>query len=191
MYFDRDIKEIADISCDMLKNLAISCTEINWSQDSFGRNEVSLVEGRLCMIPCLIARPEQLVKTDERLSLWKAVNPIVDFVKSMHPDYKLIRGEIVNLRPGKKLTPHIDIHWFHKVSKRIHVPIITNTDSFLTFEDRSYQLTVGKIYEINNRIVHSGFNKGTSDRVHVILDMMPTGTFNDALDRKQDFMEKV
>lgn len=191
MYIDQDVKEIAEIPCDMLRNLEISSKEIDWEHESFGRKEVSLIEGRLCMIPCLIARPEQLIKTDERVRLWKAVNSIVDFVKSIHPNYKLVRGEIVNLRPGKKLTPHVDIHWFHKESKRIHIPIITNRKSFLTFEDRLYHLTVGKIYEINNRIMHSGFNEGTSDRVHVILDIMLNETFDNALERKQDFMEKV
>lgn len=191
MHIDRDIKEIAEISFDILKNLEDSCKRINWDQESFGRKEISLVEGRLCMIPCLIARPDQLVKTQDRVQLWEGVSPIVDYVYNLYTDHKMVRGEIVNLKPGKSLSPHIDIHWFHKESKRVHVPIITNDASFLTFEDRNYHLDVGKIYEINNRIMHSGFNNGTSDRVHVIIDMMPITTFNSAVSKKQDFMEKV
>lgn len=191
MHIDRDIKEIAEISCEILKNLENSCKEINWDQESFGRKEISLVEGRLCMIPCLIARPDQLTKSKDRVQLWEGASPIVNYVCNLYPDHKMVRGEIVNLKQGKSLSSHIDIHWFHKESKRIHVPVITNEGSFLTFEDRKYHLSVGKVYEINNRIMHAGFNNGSSDRVHVIIDMMPIDTFNSAVSRKQDFMEKV
>ena len=191
MHLDRDIKEIAEIPCDILKELEISCSNVNWMQEEFGRKEISLVEGRLCIIPCLIARPEQLTNSTDRLLLWEKVTPIVKFIDNLYPNYKMVRGEIVNLTPGKSLSPHIDIHWFHRESRRIHIPVVTNRDSFLTFENRKYHLEVGKVYEINNRIIHSGFNNGSTDRIHVILDMMPGDTFNNAVSKKQNFMEKV
>lgn len=191
MHLDRDIKEIAEIPCDILKELEISCSNVNWMQEEFGRKEISLVEGRLCIIPCLIARPEQLTNSTDRLLLWEKVTPIVKFIDNLYPNYKMVRGEIVNLTPGKSLSPHIDIHWFHRESRRIHIPVVTNRDSFLTFENRKYHLEVGKVYEINNRIIHSGFNNGSTDRIHVILDMMPVDTFNNAVSKKQNFMEKV
>ena len=191
MRIAEDIKEIAVIPTDLVNNFASICSGVEWNLDDFGRKEISLVEGRLCMIPCLISRPEQLVETPGRKVLQNGVDSIVKFVQQLFPQFKLVRGEIVNLLPGRSLTPHIDIHWFHKESKRIHVPILTNSDSFLTFEDRPYQLRIGKVYEINNRIVHSGFNYGTTDRVHVIIDMMSADTFSHAVTNKQDFMEKI
>ena len=49
----------------------------------------------------------------------------------------------------------------------------------------------GSIYEINNRIIHSAFNNGMTNRVHVILDIMDLNRYNDALLTKQNFMEKI
>jgi hypothetical protein len=191
MHLAEDIKEIANTPDNLLDNFISTCLEVDWQLDDFTRKEVSLVEGRLCMIPCVIARAEQLINTPARKMLWSEVGPIVTFVQTLFPNFKMVRGEIVNLTPGKSLTPHIDIHWFHKESKRIHVPVITNTESFLTFEGRQYQLLSGKVYEINNRIMHSGFNYGTTDRVHVIIDLMPEDIFSQAIKSKQDFMEKL
>lgn len=191
MLIANDIKEISDIPKNLLDNFISTCLEVDWQLDDFTRKEVSLIEGRLCMIPCIISRAEQLVKTQSRILLWNGVRSIVEFVQTLFPDFKMVRGEIVNLTSGKSLTPHIDVHWFHKESKRIHIPIISNAESFLTFEGRQYQLISGKVYEINNRIMHSGFNHGTTDRIHVVIDLMPKDTFNQAVARKQDFMEKL
>jgi hypothetical protein len=191
MHITEDIKEIVNIPGNLLDNFVSTCLEVNWQLDDFTRKEVSLVEGRMCIIPCIIARAEQLVNTPARKRLWLGVNPIVTFVQNLFPNFKMVRGEIVNLTPGKSLTPHVDIHWFHKESKRIHIPVVSNTESCLTFEGRPYQLKPGKVYEINNRIMHSGFNHGTTDRVHVIIDLMPEDIFSQAINSKQDFMEKL
>jgi hypothetical protein len=191
MFFDDDLKEITKIPNDILRNLTNEVTSINWDISDFDRKEVTLLEGRLCLLPFLISKPEQLINTDSREKIWFAVSPIIDFIKDTIPDGKIIRGEVVNLSPRRSLTPHIDVYWFHRESRRIHIPIITNDQCFLTFEDRHYHLAVGSIYEINNRIVHSAFNNGLTDRVHVILDIMNLNLYNDALLTKQNFMEKV
>ena len=39
--------------------------------------------------------------------------------------------------------------------------------------------------------MHSGFNFGNTDRIHLILDMMPIDVFNNAIESKQNFMEVV
>lgn len=191
MLIDQDIKEIASLPKNFLDRFVEICSEVNWQLDEFSRKEISLVEGRLCMIPCLLSRAEQLDKTPAREILWSGVKPIVEFVQNLFPNFKMVRGEIVNLTPGRSLTPHIDVHWFHSVSKRIHVPVVSNSESFLTFENRPYHLQPGKVYEINNRITHSGFNSGSTDRVHVIIDLMSRDVFSEAIERKQDFMEKL
>jgi len=191
MFFDDDLKEITNIPSSVLKNLTNEIKFIDWSLPDFDRQEVTLVEGRLCLLPFLISKPEQLINTSSRKQIWNAVLPIIEFIKHTIPDGKIIRGEVVNLIPNRSLTPHIDVYWFHRESRRIHIPITTNDQCFLTFEDRQYHLAVGSMYEMNNRIVHSAVNKGLTNRVHVILDIMNLNLYDDALLTKQNFMEKV
>lgn len=191
MFFDADLKEITNIPSSVLKNLTNEVKFIDWNLPDFDRKEVTLVEGRLCLLPFLISKLDQLTDTDSRKKIWSAASPIIEFIKDTMPDEKIIRGEVVNLIPNRSLTPHIDIYWFHQESRRIHIPIITNDQCFLTFEDRPYHLAVGSIYEMNNRILHSAVNNGLTNRVHVILDVMNLDVYNHALLTKQNFMEMV
>ena len=191
MIMNEDIKKL-DINISMfLKDIISSMTSVNWLQDEFNRNEVTLKDGRLCLLPYLISRPEQLVPSNNRNNLLKSIHPLIEFILDKINGHKIIRGELVNLLPGVSLVPHIDVYWFHKASRRIHIPITTNSNSMLTFDDRPYHLESGKVYEINNRIMHSGFNFGNTDRIHLILDMMPIDVFKNALHTKQNFMEVV
>ena len=191
MFFDDDLKEISNIPSNVLENLTNQIKFIDWNLSDFDRQEVTLVEGRLCLLPFLISKADQLTTTSSRKKIWDATLPIIEFIKDILPEGKIIRGEVVNLIPDRSLTPHLDVYWFHRESRRIHIPITTNDQCFLTFEDRQYHLPVGSIYEINNRIIHSAFNNGMTNRVHVILDIMDLNRYNDALLTKQNFMEKI
>ncbi len=191
MFFDKDLKEITKVPSDILEHFANEVQFVDWNLSDFDRQEITLVEGRLCLLPFLISKPDQLTHTPSRKKIWDAALPIIEFVKDIIPNGKIIRGEIVNLVPDRSLTPHIDVYWFHRESRRIHIPITTNDQCFLTFEDRQHHLSVGSMYEINNRIIHSAFNNGLTNRVHVILDIMDSNLYNDALLTKQNFMEKV
>lgn len=191
MIMNEDIKKLDINTSVFLKDIILSVTSVDWLQDEFSRNEITLKDGRLCLLPYLISKPEQLVPSNNRNNLLKSIYPLVEFILDKIRDHKIIRGELVNLLPGKSLVPHIDIYWFHKESRRIHIPIITNSNSMLTFNDRPYHLKSGEVYEINNRIIHSGFNHGNTDRIHLILDMMPINVFNNAVESKQNFMDVV
>jgi hypothetical protein len=191
MLINQDIIQLDIDTSGIISELYSLVTSVDWHSNEFDRTEVTLKDGRLCLLPYLISKPTQLVPSLTRDIIIPALNPLIQLLLNSIPNYKIVRGELVNLLPGVSLTEHIDIYWFHKFSRRIHVPLITNLSSELTFEGRPYHLESGKVYEINNRIVHSGYNKGTTDRIHLILDMMPSDVFLNALQTKQNFMEIV
>jgi hypothetical protein len=172
MLLDQDTKTISDIDLALIDRVREKCSQVDWMHSKFHRFEETLTEGRLCTLPYVIRTKDQKIYTPEQEDLINLAMPIVDEVKKHFPDLTPIRGEIVNLLPGKQLGLHVDIYWFHKHSKRIHVPIQTNDDCFQIFEDREEHLSVGKIYEINNRIMHSARNSGTEPRIHIIIDLM-------------------
>lgn len=191
MLFDQDVKQIATIPIDIIESSIKNFSTVDWKSSEFNRNEVTLKDGRLCLLPYLISKPEQLTPSPNKILLIDSISNCINFVSEIFKDYKIVRGELVNLKPGVSLVEHIDIYWFHKESRRIHIPLMTNRFCELTFEGRPYHLEVGKIYEINNRVMHSGYNNGETDRIHIILDFMPIDVFNDAVVQKQNFMEIV
>jgi hypothetical protein len=164
---------------------------VNWSDLKFNRQEISLVEGRLCTLPYPIRNKTQQVYSNEQEQLIQSVTPIIDEVSKYFPNLVKMHGEIVNLCPGKQLSLHKDIYWFHKHSRRIHIPLCTNDSCRQIFEDREYHLEVGKVYEINNRIMHSARNNGTEDRIHIILDLMPQDRYEEAKQNKEIVMQVV
>ena len=56
MIMNEDIKKL-DINISMfLKDIISSMTSVDWLQDEFNRNEVTLKDVRLCLLPYLISR---------------------------------------------------------------------------------------------------------------------------------------
>jgi Aspartyl/Asparaginyl beta-hydroxylase len=183
MFIDGDIKIIGDVDHLLIQAVLKTIDDINWYDKKFNRYEPSLLEGRLCTLPYPIRNQNQQTYTDDQKKLIEAVMPIVNQVSNFFSELVTVRGEIVNLLPGKELTLHKDIYWFHKYSRRIHIPLCTNSECRQIFEDREYHLKVGKFYEINNRILHSAYNRGSVDRIHIILDLMSKEKSKEALDQ--------
>jgi len=172
MLIDQDVKIIGEVNSVLIQSTLELINTVNWTSSKFDRKEESLIEGRLCTLPYPIRNKEQQTYSADQEKLINAVFPIVDTISTYFPGLVKVRGEIVNLAPNKGLKLHKDIYWFHKHSRRIHIPLCTNNDCYQIFEDRKYHLSVGTIYEINNRILHSAYNHGNTDRIHIILDLM-------------------
>lgn len=172
MLINQDVKIIGKVDPVLIQNIQELINTVNWFDSKFDRYEESLIEGRLCTLPYPIRNEEQQTYSADQEKLINAVFPIINQVSNYFPELVKVRGEIVNLFPGKKLGLHKDTYWFHKHSHRIHIPLCTNANCYQIFEDRESHLEVGTVYEINNRIIHSAYNYGNTNRIHIILDLM-------------------
>jgi hypothetical protein len=85
----------------------------------------------------------------------------------------LVRSEIVMLKANKVVSPHVDGGQMLHLSRRCHIPIITNEDVFFTVLKNRVHMKEGYCYEINNGMPHSVENLSNKDRVHLILDILP------------------
>jgi hypothetical protein len=52
---------------------------------------------------------------------------------------------------------------------KIHVPIISNDQSFFRVDGEDYVMNPGKFYLVNTTRIHSTINLGTTDRAHLIF----------------------
>lgn len=66
------------------------------------------------------------------------------------------------------------VHWDEEptqlLSKRIHVVIQTNEESEFIVNNTVYKFTPGDVFELNNIMNHAVNNKGSTDRIHLIMD---------------------
>ena len=185
-----DYKELGHIDQTLLDPVKKILENYNWDGREYARYEEPLLRGKLVVLPYLIYRPHQLNYTDTQLKLVNGVKPIVDRIMDYFPGYIKVRGEVATLPPGVKLKLHYDNMWFHANCKRVHVPIITNTQCHQIFEDRTHHLESSKIYEINNRIMHSAANNSSIYRVHLIIDLLEEHRYNSINRRLSTLLEK-
>jgi hypothetical protein len=82
--------------------------------------------------------------------------------------------------PAKKNVPHHkDSGWYLSNVKRFHIPVLTNDKVSYTVNDELKFMKVGECWEINNTAYHSVFNDGDTDRVHLVVDIIPKEVLNE------------
>ena len=76
--------------------------------------------------------------------------------------YGMKRTRIMKTNPKTCLSMHEDL------TKRIHIPLITNPDCKMLIEDTAYFLEPGKIYLTNTTLRHTVINASMNYRVHIV-----------------------
>lgn len=103
-----------------------------------------------------------------------ALQPIVDTVLGCFPCPAYAYEPMLSrMQPGQKHGMHVD-HTPAGWVTRIHVPLATNPKAWLHFEeeDRPVHFGAGVAYTFDMRRRHSFGNDGTTDRVHLIFEVM-------------------
>ena len=86
---------------------------------------------------------------------------------------KVVRSEVINMLPNSRIRSHVDRSDVLYLSRRFHIPIITNKKCIFTVEKEDFHLEQGNIYELNNRRYHSVENASNENRIHLIIDVIP------------------
>lgn len=104
--------------------------------------------------------------------LFKILKPIY---YKQYGEGEFLRALLVKLKKNYGVSPHKDSQYSLSISKRTHIPIITNLDSIFSVNGESKHLKEGEIWEINNQKIHS-VQKSNYDRIHLILDYYTQST---------------
>lgn len=96
-------------------------------------------------------------------------------VEKLEVKFNGMAGLIIYARlpPDKKITPHADPGFYLSIVHRIHIPIFTNDECYFELDKTKVHMKEGYVYEINNLMLHSAINNGKSDRIHLIVDIIP------------------
>lgn len=78
---------------------------------------------------------------------------------------------LLKLRPGSNIREHRDYRLgLEDDVLRVHVPITTNPDVEFRLEGQQIPMAPGEAWYLDFNRPHSVANKGTTDRVHLVID---------------------
>jgi hypothetical protein len=102
----------------------------------------------------------------------KELNDIYDWLEQEY-DGKVVRSELINMFPNSRVRRHRDRTDMLFLCRRIHIPIKTNNQTVFMVNREFENMVEGCIYEINNSKIHSVYNGGNENRIHLIIDVLP------------------
>jgi hypothetical protein len=77
---------------------------------------------------------------------------------------------IVRLQAGGVIDEHIDTGRYAEHYSRFHIALRTNPGCELVVGGEAQHMAAGEAWWFNHRKLHSGHNRGSEPRIHVIID---------------------
>jgi hypothetical protein len=91
---------------------------------------------------------------------------------------------LMRLTPGSVIKEHTDLELsFEEGTVRIHVPVVTNADVDFRLNRQRVMLEAGSAWYLRLSDPHSVANRGTTDRVHMVIDAQVNHWVADVLAR--------
>lgn len=187
MWLDTDVKLIQPANyelTELLLKFEKLLYEHDWSKLQLQRS--GPLEGSSVIFHQLYFPVEQNINDIKYdpidLKLQNISYELINSVMQLFPNYTILKGEISTCMPGVEQRTHVDPRVFHRFSKRLHLPIITNDFSFLEVDNTQYHLEKYNIYEFNNLKPHRSLNLGNTIRTHIIIDIIDQTWLNKILE---------
>ena len=105
-----------------------------------------------------------------RIKYEAALAPFIGWCRQ-HYQVKEWVALAARLRPGEQVKPHCDSGEFLERIHRLHFPLQTNEQAVYGVEEELKHMPVGTCYEIDNQRLHYVVNGGSTDRIHLIVNI--------------------
>ncbi|WP_343637737.1 aspartyl/asparaginyl beta-hydroxylase domain-containing protein [Fluviicola sp.] len=85
--------------------------------------------------------------------------------------FPVLSVRLLRLEAGAEIKPHTDHELGYEDGQfRLHIPIVTNPDVEFILDGERLTMLPGECWYTNVNLVHSVANRGTVDRVHLVID---------------------
>jgi tetratricopeptide (TPR) repeat protein len=102
------------------------------------------------------------------------IRPVVDYIASYYRNNGfIVRAMLAKLGTDGNIPKHVDAGYSLMNCHRVHLPIITSDAVGFYVGGETINMQAGELWEINNAAEHAVSNRGSEDRVHLIIDWMP------------------
>jgi aspartyl/asparaginyl beta-hydroxylase (cupin superfamily) len=183
----RQISTITDAAT--LSALQTACKQYDWNHDPCLKlnkmrkkgsdeldpafNDSHVIHFTYSSLICHVRSSYRQAYTDSTLKLIELGDIISSEVIQLFPNYYHFKSHFVAIEPGGKQIRHIDSRFYHEYSRRLAIPIITTSLAQTNYDDATYHLEAGTLYELNNCIPHWSENHATEHRVFMFMDIIP------------------
>jgi len=179
MYFlGKPIVEIDQIDTVILDNIILQIQENFLDQFSNRTTAPQLQQGTTLKI--ISPGKADLLEAVTAVKLKELIFPVVE--KYLSSNEMIGYLDISSYGPGTRTAAHLDLLWLHLMSKRIHIPLITNNKCRTAYLSDNgieiYHMEKGKVYAFNNEIMHVAANFGEADRWHILVDIIDKKLFD-------------
>jgi hypothetical protein len=85
--------------------------------------------------------------------------------------FPILSVRLLRLEVGAEIKPHRDHELGYEDGQfRLHIPIVTNPDIEFILDGERLMMLPGECWYTNVNFIHSVANRGTIDRVHLVID---------------------
>ncbi len=109
---------------------------------------------------------------DSQSAMATLVLPIIKNLELVH-DGKVGKCVFIKMPPHKSVGEHRDNLDYLGAVRRHHIAITTNKNVLFFVNKESKNMAVGECWEINNNLLHRVENNGDSERIHLMIDILP------------------
>lgn len=175
MHFNGKLKELADLRRDQaFTDLQQATLAFDWTKLKAPVNDPAFISSWVIQFAFndlmqAIRKPDKHNRATEELI--KHTAPMLAKVLEIFPTHQILKAHFVALQPGGAQVAHIDDIFYHKHCNRIAIPLTSNEQVAMMIENTSFSLVPGKIYEMNNRVLHNSTNLGSTLRVTLFADI--------------------
>jgi hypothetical protein len=110
--------------------------------------------------------------SDANNAVWKVnKGPEVDYCTSQFGG----NGKFIKIPPGGWIKRHSDNGGRPVGTRVFHTVIMTNEECFnISYADETQKIhmTVGTVWEFDTLPEHESFNRGETDRIHLVMDVL-------------------
>ena len=178
MNIESDFNYLGDMNLGALTALTNILPDMDWNADQFRQTTFKVHQHTTTVYLSNIIEttlwngiiPSEVVIVNQ--NLYDIAHPIIEELEQRF-NSKVARSMLTRLPAGKKIPPHPDSGHYLMSVHRCHIPIQTNPDVVFTVNQTTINMQVGQGYEINNSKWHYVSNNGTTDRVHLMIDLLP------------------
>ncbi|MEQ8910248.1 MAG: aspartyl/asparaginyl beta-hydroxylase domain-containing protein [Vicingaceae bacterium] len=186
------IKKLGNFDISLIRKRLLSLNNDEWNAEedfklNYNKNNKALNQVKHLTLRFIDRQKETYDYLESpRWQQWKTLlfplmKEIVTTYRYKNPVFPKVM--FANLPSGSFIPPHIDGDKSGYIPHKIHLPILTNKQSYFFLENKRYHFETGMAYEVNNGLSHAVANKGVTDRIHLIFecldyDIQPKSTQN-------------
>ena len=129
-----------------------------------------------CVAGAAALHPVRMIYADPTATAWEdtpalAAAPYVrEVLAAFRCEKRVVR--LMRLAPGSAIKEHTDLDLDDDHGQaRVHVPIVTNDDVEFLLNGERVVMAPGEAWRLRLSDPHSVANRGTSDRVHLVIDL--------------------